>query len=57
MQWEAAKKGNVTMMIWLGKQLLGQRDQMEHSGPDGGPVSIARIERVIVSAGAETQGS
>src|SRR5690606_8397761 len=57
MQWEAAKKGNVTMMIWLGKQMLGQRDQMEHSGPDGGPVSIARIERVIVSANPEAQGS
>ena len=26
-QWEAAQKGNITMLIWLGKQLLGQRDQ------------------------------
>lgn len=26
MQYEAAKKGNATMLIWLGKQLLGQRD-------------------------------
>lgn len=26
MQFESATKGNVTMMIWLGKQLLGQRD-------------------------------
>ena len=25
-QWEAAQKGNTTMMIWLGKQLLDQRD-------------------------------
>ncbi len=25
-QWEAAQKGNITMMIWLGKQLLGQKD-------------------------------
>lgn len=25
-QWEAAQKGNVVMMIWLGKQLLGQKD-------------------------------
>lgn len=25
-QWEAAQKGNTTMLIWLGKQLLGQKD-------------------------------
>jgi predicted transcriptional regulator len=29
MQYEAAKKGNVTMMIWLGKQWLAQRDKIE----------------------------
>ena len=28
-QWEAAKSGNVTMMIWLGKQWLGQKDKSE----------------------------
>jgi hypothetical protein len=28
-QWEAARKGNVTMQIWLGKQHLGQSDQGE----------------------------
>jgi hypothetical protein len=27
MQFESANKGNVTMMIWLGKQYLGQSDQ------------------------------
>jgi len=27
LQWSKAQDGNVTMMIWLGKQLLGQRDQ------------------------------
>ena len=26
MQWKAADKGNVTMLIWLGKQILGQAD-------------------------------
>lgn len=26
MQWTSAKKGNITMQIWLGKQLLKQRD-------------------------------
>lgn len=28
-QYKAAVKGSVTMMIWLGKQLLGQRDKTE----------------------------
>ncbi len=27
-QWESAKKGNVTMQIWLGKQYLGQSDKV-----------------------------
>ena len=26
-QWEAMEKGNTTMLIWLGKQYLGQADQ------------------------------
>ena len=25
-QWQVAEKGNVTMLIWLGKQYLGQKD-------------------------------
>ena len=28
-QWKAAKAGNVAMLIWLGKQLLGQTDKQE----------------------------
>jgi hypothetical protein len=31
LQWEAATKGNVVMQIWLGKQLLGQRDSFDHN--------------------------
>ena len=37
-QMENADKGNATMQIWLGKQLLGQRDIVEHSGIGGGPI-------------------
>jgi hypothetical protein len=29
MQFESATKGNVTMQIWLGKQYLGQRDNLD----------------------------
>jgi len=31
-QWEVALSGNVTMLIWLGKQYLGQTDKNELSG-------------------------
>lgn len=50
-QLELMKKGNATMAIWLGKQLLGQRDvtASEVTGAGGGPqehkivVEYARI--------------
>ena len=29
MQWKSAEKGNVVMLIWLGKQVLGQSDTPE----------------------------
>ena len=29
MQWKSAEEGNVTMQIWLGKQMLGQSDKQE----------------------------
>lgn len=30
LQWGAAVKGNVSMQIWLGKQILGQKDRVEN---------------------------
>ena len=33
-QFETAMKGNVSMLIWLGKNRLGQTDKMHHSGID-----------------------
>ncbi len=38
LQYKAAAAGNVTMLIWLGKQYLGQRDRQEVMGKDGGPI-------------------
>ena len=46
-QWRAGvEKGNVVMLIWLGKQVLGQTDKaaMEHSGPDGGAIEHRQID-------------
>ena len=39
-QYRAAMAGNSTMMVWLGKQWLGQADkqQTELSGPGGAPL-------------------
>jgi hypothetical protein len=39
-QWEAAQEGNATMMIWLGKQTLGQKDRAELTGAEGGPMKV-----------------
>lgn len=39
-QTEMANAGNVTMLIWLGKQLLGQKDKVEHSGDASAPIGI-----------------
>jgi len=47
-QYAVALDGNPTMLIWLGKQLLGQRDKLglEHSGKDGGPLEfLVKVDR------------
>lgn len=41
-QWETAMSGNVSMQIWLGKQILDQRDsnKTELTGPDGNDIEF-----------------
>ena len=41
-QMQVALKGNVSMLIWLGKQMLGQKDKIENelSGKDGKPIPV-----------------
>lgn len=39
-QTELALKGNITMLIWLGKNLLGQSDKLEATGRDGAPLLV-----------------
>ena len=45
--WRTAMKGNVTMLIWLGKQYLGQTDRAatEVTGASGGPVAFTDADR------------
>lgn len=52
-QWKAAQDGNPTMLVWLGKQMLGQRDRkdLDHTSSDG-TMTPAAIERVIVKPDA-----
>jgi hypothetical protein len=42
MQWQNAQKGSDTMLIWLGKQMLGQRDQLKQTieGDTDNPLSL-----------------
>ena len=42
-QMRLLEAGNATMGIWLGKQLLGQKDIVtnEHTGSSGGPIQLA----------------
>lgn len=42
MQWEGAKKGNATMLIWLGKQLLGQRDKHDVKIEEAEPPDLSQ---------------
>lgn len=65
---EGSKKGehlNPTMLIWLGKQHLNQRDKQEITGADGGPIQhehidltglsdedLATVERIVGTATA-----
>ena len=37
-QFTAMQAGNQTMLVWLGKQYLGQRDSHEFTGANGAPL-------------------
>jgi hypothetical protein len=38
LQFRLLEAGNATMAVWLGKNLLGQRDNMQITGAHGGPI-------------------
>ena len=39
-QFKSAEAGNVTMQIWLGKQYLGQREQIETDNKNDNTINI-----------------
>lgn len=40
LQWQRAQGGSDTMLIWLGKQVLGQKDRNELTGANDGAVVL-----------------
>jgi len=63
-QFTLAMEGNPTMLVWLGKQYLGQRDNLELTGAQGGPIEyvdasklsdeqLAQVETLVASATVE----
>ena len=45
-QFEVAQSGNPTMLIWLGKQRLGQKEPQQniaHTGANGGPIQTQDV--------------
>jgi hypothetical protein len=55
-QFEVAQSGNPTMLIWLGKQRLGQKDQQEQQHSGGITVRVIRRERGHVNGDNGTNG-
>lgn len=40
MQWKAAENGNNTMLVWLGKQYLGQAEKVESKQEQDNTINI-----------------
>jgi hypothetical protein len=59
-QMKLLESGNGTMGVWLGKNLLGQRDTpVELSGPNGAPVqfSLQVLDAIVIHARERTGSS
>lgn len=49
-QFELAKKGNATMLIWLGKNYLGQRDQPLPEEEEDEPLDLEAFTHALKAA-------
>lgn len=47
LQWKLARAGNPTMLIWLGKQWLGQTDKVEHADDDAQAQPVSVVVNVV----------
>jgi len=53
LQWLAAEKGSIPMLIWLGKQILGQSDRLDQNIKDITPPQL--IPLIFEVNGSTTQ--
>lgn len=51
-QWKSAQNGSVPMQIWLGKQMLNQRDRTAITGDDGGALKVQSLDVSEMSTSA-----
>ena len=58
-QMKMLEGGNAAIAVWLGKQLLGQRDvsPVELSGPNGQPLSMEIIDAIVTESRKKTRDS
>lgn len=49
-QWDAAMNGNITMQIWLGKQILKQSDDPQRKKPK--PSDFVEVDQALATAEA-----
>lgn len=56
-QFEIAMEGNPTMLVWLGKQLLGQRDRVEQVETVSVADAIAQAEQVLQKRNGHSNGN
>lgn len=56
LQWQGAQEGNPTMLIWLGKQLLGQRDNLDQSIKSATKLTVESGVQRADDAGRDSQG-
>jgi len=48
-QWKAAERGNASMLIWLGKQYLGQTDKQEIKQESKATITLANLLSEIIN--------
>lgn len=49
-QYKAAENGNTTMLVWLGKQYLGQADKIETRAEDLDALIEKELERIATAS-------
>jgi len=57
MQWKAAERGNASMLIWLGKQYLGQTDKQEIKQETKTELTLSNLLAEIVEENINENGN